>query len=106
MTTGTLPQTLAPVRPAPRERWAARLGRWSLGANAALVFGFLYLPVLILIIFSFNSTRSVAVLSGFSLRWYTQLAANADLLQAARNSLLVGLVATLASTAIDRKSVV
>ena len=100
MTTGTLPQTLAPVRPAPRERWAARLGRWSLGANAALVFGFLYLPVLILIIFSFNSTRSVAVLSGFSLRWYTQLAANADLLQAARNSLLVGLVATLASTAI------
>ncbi len=100
MTTGTLPQTLAPARRAPRERWAARLGRWSLSANAALIFGFLYLPVFILIIFSFNSTRSVAVLSGFSLQWYTRLAANADLLNAARNSLLVGLIATLAATAI------
>jgi spermidine/putrescine transport system permease protein len=102
MTTGTLPQTLAPVprvRPA-RERWATRLGRWSLGANAALVFGFLYLPVLILIVFSFNSTRSVAVLSGFSLQWYTRLAANAELLAAARNSLLIGLISTVAATAI------
>ena len=100
MTTSTLPQTLVPARPAPRERWAARLGRWSLSANAALVFGFLYLPVIILIVFSFNSTRSVAVLSGFSLEWYAKLSENADLLRAARNSLLVGLIATLAATAI------
>jgi spermidine/putrescine transport system permease protein len=102
VTTGTLPQTLAPVPAvrAPRERWATRLGRWSLGANAALIFGFLYLPVLILIVFSFNSTRSVAVLSGFSLQWYTRLAANAELLAAARNSLLIGLISTVAATAI------
>ncbi len=98
--TGTLPQRLAPARGAPRQRLTARMGRWSLSANAALVFGFLYLPILILIVFSFNSTRSVAVLSGFSLEWYTQLAANAELLQAARNSLIIGLVSTVAATAI------
>lgn len=102
MTTGTLPQTLtpAPATAAPRERWTSRLGRWSLSANAALVFGFLYLPVLILIVFSFNNTRSVAVLSGFSLQWYTRLAGNSELLDAARNSLLIGLIATVAATAL------
>jgi spermidine/putrescine transport system permease protein len=102
MTTGRLAQapTLARPRAAAREPLAARLGRWSLTTNAALVFGFLYLPVLILIVFSFNSTRSVAVLSGFSLEWYAQLAQNTELLDAARNSLLVGLIATAAATAI------
>jgi spermidine/putrescine transport system permease protein len=70
------------------------------GPNAPLVFTFLYLPVLILIIVSFNATRSVAVFSGFSMAWYTQLAANTELLTAARNSLLIGMIATAASTAI------
>jgi spermidine/putrescine transport system permease protein len=71
-----------------------------LGANAALVFGFIYLPVLILIVFSFNNTRSVAVFTGFSTEWYSSLVKNAELLDAARNSLLVGLIATIASTLI------
>jgi spermidine/putrescine transport system permease protein len=84
----------------PRERLATRLGRWVLGSNAVLVFGFLYLPVVILIIFSFNNTRSVAVFSGFSTEWYTTLAANDELLVAARNSLVIGLIATLGSTVI------
>jgi spermidine/putrescine transport system permease protein len=71
-----------------------------LGTNAALVFGFIYLPVLILIIFSFNNTRSVAVFTGFSTEWYRSLAQNAELLDAARNSLVVGSIATIASTLI------
>ncbi|MCC6188840.1 MAG: ABC transporter permease [Anaerolineales bacterium] len=101
MTTEALSQVAAGQRRVTaRQRWAARLARWSLGTNAALVFGFLYLPVLILIIFSFNSTRSVAVFSDFSTEWYLRLAANGELLQAARNSLLIGLVATAGSTAI------
>jgi len=76
------------------------MGNWLLGANAALVFGFLYLPVLILIIFSFNNTRSVAVFTGFSTEWYTSLAQNGELLDAARNSLLVGLITTIVATLI------
>ncbi len=93
-------QTAMRVSPRPRRRLAARLGSWVLGANAALVFGFLYLPVVILIVFSFNETRSVAVFSGFSTVWYSQLADNEQLLDAARNSVLVGLVATVFATVI------
>jgi spermidine/putrescine transport system permease protein len=81
-------------------RWTTRIGNWLLGSNAALVFGFLYLPVVILIIFSFNDTRSVAVFSGFSAQWYARLASNSELLEAARNSLLVAFITTIAATAI------
>jgi len=89
-----------PVYPRTRLRLSTRIGNWFLGANAALVFGFIYLPVLILIVFSFNNTRSVAVFSGFSTQWYASMAHNSQLLDSARNSLLVGLVTTLVATAI------
>lgn len=89
-----------PVYPRQQVRLATRVGNWILGANAALVFGFLYLPVLILIVFSFNETRSVAVFSGFSTEWYTRLSQNTELLEAAKNSLLVGFITTIAATVI------
>jgi spermidine/putrescine transport system permease protein len=89
-----------PVYPRQQVRLATRIGNWLLGGNAALVFGFLYLPVLILIVFSFNDTRSVAVFSGFSTEWYTRLSHNAELLKAAKNSLLVGLITTIVATTI------
>lgn len=91
-----VPLASAQVRP----RFAVRLGNGLLGGNTALVFAFLYLPVLILIVFSFNSTRSVAVLSGFSWEWYVRLIHNDELLASARNSLIVGVISTLVSTAI------
>lgn len=89
-----------PVYPRQQVRLRTRIGNWLLGSNAVLVFGFLYLPVLILIVFSFNNTRSVAVFTGFSTEWYLSLAQNEELLDAARNSLLVGLITTIAATII------
>lgn len=89
-----------PVYPRQKIRLGTRIGNWFLGTNAALVFGFLYLPVLILIIFSFNDTRSVAVFTGFSTQWYTKLASNTELLDSARNSLLVGFITTIVATLI------
>src|SRR5215207_6164827 len=89
-----------PVMSRPQARLGTRLGNWLLGTNAALVFGFIYLPVVILIIFSFNNTRSVALFTGFSTEWYTSLAKNEELLDAARNSLLVGLITTIVATII------
>lgn len=89
-----------PAYPRQRVRLGTRVGNWLLGTNAVLLFGFLYLPVIILIVFSFNNTRSIAVFTGFSTEWYTRLAANDELLDAARNSLLVGLITTIASTVI------
>jgi len=81
-------------------RLGARIGNWLLSANAAFIFGFTYLPILILILFSFNNTRSVAVFGGFSTQWYIKLSQNTELLDAAKNSLLVALIATIVATAI------
>jgi spermidine/putrescine transport system permease protein len=89
-----------PTYPRQQVRFRTRIGNWLLGANAALVFGFLYLPVLVLIVFSFNNSRSVALFTGFSTEWYSSLARNEELLDAARNSLLVGSITTIVATVI------
>jgi len=102
MTAVASPRTMA-QSPRPRGRGthvSLRLGRLSLSLNALLVFVFLYTPILILIVFSFNSTRSLAVLTGFSTEWYAALGQNDELLEAARNSLIIGLLATAGSTLI------
>jgi len=93
-------RTQFPVYPRQQVRLGTRVSNWLLGTHAALVFGFIYLPVVILIIFSFNNTRSVALFTGFSTEWYTALANNEELLDAARNSLLVGLITTIVATII------
>jgi spermidine/putrescine transport system permease protein len=89
-----------PTYPRQQVRFRTRIGNWLLGTNAALVFGFLYLPVFVLIVFSFNNSRSVALFTGFSTEWYSSLAQNEELLDAARNSLLVGSITTIVATVI------
>jgi spermidine/putrescine transport system permease protein len=61
---------------------------------------FLYLPIAILILYSFNASTLVMVWSGFSLDWYEKVYANSDIRNAAANSLIVATVATLAATTI------
>lgn len=65
----------------------------------ALVFGFafLYAPIVLLIVYSFNESRLVAVWSGFSLKWYGELFRNTQMLEAAWLSLRIAVVtATIA----------
>ena len=67
---------------------------------AALVvgFAFLYVPILLLVLYSFNASRLVTVWGGFSTRWYGELLGNQQLLDAAWVTLRVGIVsATLAT---------
>ena len=65
------------------------LGRvWLAG-----VFVFLYIPLLFLIVFSFNSTRQDGVFTGFSLRWYAALAEDSRLVEGFFLSLKVALLA-------------
>lgn len=72
-----------------------QLGLISLTGFSVLVMTFLYLPVLILIIFSFNDDRSLTLpLTGFTLRWYVTLFSNQDLLDAIYNSFYVAFIAT------------
>ncbi len=62
-----------------------------------LCFAFLYLPILILIIFSFNASKGV-IWSGFSLKWYKELAHNELILNSLMHTLLVALIAAFFST--------
>ena len=69
-----------------------------LGAYAWLVYLFLYAPIAILVVFSFNRGRQTAVWEGATLEWYSSLMQN-DLIQTAvRNSLIVGVVSTAVAT--------
>ena len=64
----------------------------------ALAFLFLYAPIILLIIFSFNAGDSGAVWKGFSLRWYHSLFQNRIIIESVYMTLLVSLLATVIST--------
>ena len=63
-----------------------------------LVFVFLYAPIFLLIIFSFNAGNSNMVWKGFSLAWYTKLFRNRLIMQSVYTTLLVSLLATVIAT--------
>jgi spermidine/putrescine transport system permease protein len=66
-----------------------------LALHTALVYLFLYAPIAILILFSFNSARQTAVWEGLTLDWYRSLLTNDVLLGAVRNSLVVAVATTV-----------
>lgn len=70
-------------------------GRAGLWISSALVFMFLYLPVAILILFSFNDARTGGRWVGFTTAWYGELLENRRIIDAARNSLTVAVISTL-----------
>jgi putrescine transport system permease protein len=66
--------------------------RWPLLAVLGFGYAFLYVPVLLLIVYSFNESRLVTVWSGFSVKWYAELLANRQLLDAAWLSVRIAAV--------------
>ena len=64
----------------------------------ALVLLFLFAPILILLVFSFNGSKSLSVFSGFSLYWYRELFRDAETLKAVRNTLLLAVSSSLIAT--------
>src|ERR1700722_14428700 len=90
-------------------RAASKLSRFHIAA-LALGFAFLYLPIVILIIYSFNASRLVTVWGGWSLRWYNEFFNDSAMIDAALMSLRVGatsatlatLLGTLAAIALSR----
>lgn len=70
------------------------------GAFSLLFYLYLYAPILVLVVLSFNANQSATVWTGFSLDWYRAAFANQALRQAAGNSLLIAVCASLAATAI------
>ncbi len=64
----------------------------------AIVFAFLFAPIVVMLIYSFNEAKSLSVYSGFSLRWYKELLGDRNTLQAVKNTFVLALSATAIST--------
>jgi len=77
-----------------------RRGRWLGLGVLALGFAFLYLPILLLIVYSFNSSRLATVWAGFSTKWYGELLRDRQMLDAAWISLRVAFWTATASMVI------
>ena len=71
-----------------------------------LVMVFLFAPIAILLVFSFNQSKSLSVFSGFSLYWYRELFRDSNTLGAVRNTLLLAVSASLISTAMGTAAAV
>ena len=61
-------------------------------------FAFFYLPIVVTVIFSFNSSKSLSRLSGFSMRWYSSLLSNGEIVNAVYVSVTIAILATVIST--------
>lgn len=75
-----------------------KFAKWPSIIYGALIYSFLYIPILILIIFSFNKSKLNAVWTGFTFDWYIKLWSNTEVLGAAKITIIVAIVSTLAST--------
>ncbi|MGJ7041563.1 spermidine/putrescine transport system permease protein [Shinella sp. BE166] len=72
----------------------------GLGPLTALFFVYLYAPLAIIVVYSFNANRVAGVWTGFSTQWYASALNNAALMNALETSLIVAAVATTVSTLI------
>ncbi len=77
-----------------------RTGRRLSNVYAFLVFAFIYIPILVMVVFSFNDQNNNYYWVGFTTRWYEKLFTDSDLIQYLINSLIVGVTATLISLVI------
>lgn len=64
----------------------------------ALIFLFLFAPIAILLVFSFNEAKSLSVFSGFSFKWYLELFRDGETLGALKNTLILAVSASVIST--------
>ena len=79
------------MTPSKSTQWLSRL-------MIALCLLFFYLPIIIMMIFSFNSSKSLTNFEGFSLRWYEQLFKSKDVLSSVWTSVSIATISTIVST--------
>jgi spermidine/putrescine transport system permease protein len=95
---GALDAVTPSQRPFRKKYPGAQIQRRLFGAWTLLVFAFLYIPIFLLIIFSFNSSRLNIRWEGFSFKWYEALLGNTTLLAAFKSSLIVASATTILAT--------
>lgn len=67
---------------------------------SGIIMAFLFAPIVVLLIFSFNEGKSLSVFSGFSLKWYQELLRDRNTLESVKNTLVLAACATAVSTVI------
>lgn len=72
----------------------------------AIIFGILYTPILVLILFSFNSTNNTGKFTGFSLKWYGELFSSPSTFVALRNTLVLAILSAIIATLIGTAAAV
>ena len=82
-----------PTAGPPRERRTPAM-KPAAKVYTALIMLFLFAPIAILLVFSFNSAKSLSVMQGFSLYWYRELFRDAETLSTVRNTLILALAAS------------
>lgn len=65
---------------------------------SGIILAFLFAPIVVMLIYSFNEAKSLSVYSGFSLRWYKELLNDRNTLQAVKNTFILAFAATAIST--------
>ena len=69
----------------------------------AVVFAFLYAPILVLVLYSFNNSRSRGTWGGFTLRWYGELLQNRHILSSLYNTIIIAVLSAAVATVIGRR---
>lgn len=72
--------------------------RWTGGTIMILSLIFFYLPIAFMVVFSFNSSKSLTSFTGFSTRWYEQMFASHDMMSSLYVTIVIALLATVIST--------
>lgn len=72
----------------------------------ALIMVFLYAPIAVMIVFSFNSARSTSVFGGFSLQWYGELLHDSSTMEALKNTLVLAVLSSTIATVLGTLSAV
>ena len=67
---------------------------------SCLIFVFLYAPIAVLIIYSFNASKSRGTWGGFSLKWYAELFSNSDIMQALITTLTIAVISAAVSVSV------
>lgn len=96
----TIPCPRGPLLPLKKllKKWFSSWRSLFLGGWCAAVLAFLYLPILLLIVFSFNESKLNIQWEGFTFRWYYELFRNSTIITAFQNSMVVALATTCLST--------
>ena len=89
------PSTSRPLLPSGLTLLNRGLGAWT-----ALVFVFLYLPIVVLAVYSFNTSKLNILWEGFTFRWYSDVWSNVLITRALTNSLIIATFSTLISVVI------